>query len=238
MATDHTATGRKPVDRAPAFIRYAATRSPRQTTPARSALVKLARWHAPTIGRDHWKVPPLRNRADVRRWALEAGRGSMPGDVEGFTRAAEKIWLAFCCALESDGYGREAVAAARSMAELDRDERLADETRAVVLAWADAFQDRAVTTADLIEDTKCRQAIGLALADKQPQEGVTVRMAARVIARLATARIEAEGWRAEKGKADTHRKVMRYRLRRPGDDEADAPAPVVRRLRYGGRTSL
>ena len=56
----------------------------------------------------------------------------------------------------------------------------------------------------------------------RPPENVTVRMAARVIAKLAAAGSEAEGWRVETGRTDAHRKVMRYRLGR-----ADALAAVA-----------
>jgi len=200
-------------DRTAAFLRYVAER--RCVRGSRGAVVRLARWHAPMVGREHGeRVPPLRNRWDVRTWARKAGAAALPRAVDQFTREADRLWLQFCGALEADGCGREAVADARSLVELDADARRAADAALVVKAWveADALRDKAVTAAALCAVEECRQAIGAAMRPARAQDQVTASIASAALREIAGRGWGWDGWRVGNAVPDRHRKLARFRL--------------------------
>jgi hypothetical protein len=188
------------IDHSVAFVRYAAER--RAVAGPRGAVVKLCRWHAPLAGRESSRLPPLRNRCDVRRWA---GEGARAGD---FVAAANRLWLEFCATLDEDE-----VKAARSLEDLDAPTRLHEHRRAVVMAWADAFADRVVTAAELREVWPVREAIGAATRPGlDPDEAVTAAIVSRFIREVAAAGLVCKGWRIAGAGREGHSKSARFRL--------------------------
>lgn len=192
MTKDHSAP----------FVRWAAER--RAVAGSRGAVVKLCRWHAPLAGRESSQLPPLRNKCDVRCWASEAGRA---GD---FIAAACRLWHEFTDTLEEHEQ-----AAARSVVDLDADKRREDQQRAVVMAWADAFGDQAVTAAELREAWPVREAIGLATRPGlDPDEAVTPTMVSRYVREIAATGLVRGGWQVVGAGRDGHSKAARFRLAR------------------------
>jgi hypothetical protein len=195
-------------DHTAALVHFAAGR--RCVAGPRGAVVRLCRFQAPMAGRAHSSaLPPLRNRNDVRRWAWEAGSAAMPNAVDQFVRAVDQLWREFA------GTVSEARrAAALAMVDLDADQHRASERLAVVMAWANAFGDRAVTAAQLCGDRACREAIGLAMvaaADvgRNPEE-VTPSRASWFVSGLIG--LDLGAWRVQPGTPDRHSKVKRWRL--------------------------
>lgn len=186
-------------DRSAAFLRYVAER--RCVRGPRGDVVRLARWHAPMIGRQHAEaLPPLRNRADVRRWA-SAGRA---GD---FVSAADRLWREFCAALGSD-----AARAALSILDLDADQRRAAEAERVVMAWAATVGRRDVTAAQLCEMTPVREAIGSASQIGRDPDDVSPCVVSRYVREIAAAGRDINGFYVQDAEPDRHIKVHRWKL--------------------------
>lgn len=213
-------------DRSAAFVRYAAQRN--CVRGPRGAVVRLARWHAPMLGREHAaKLPPLRNRYDVRRWAREAGQAALPNAVDVFVHEAVRLWLEFAGTL-SDAERIEA----RATVELDADERRAAEIERAMTAWADAFGSQAVTAVELRRAWPVREAICSAIRPGcDPDEAISPTMVSRFVRDLAASgRPVADGWRIMDATPDRHEKVKRWALVRLSDEQGRGDVALERLL--------
>lgn len=183
---------------------------------SRGAVVRLARWFAPMLGREHAQaLPALRNLHDVRTWASAMKPGAE--SVE-FAAAMSRMWREFCSASwdasELDQAAREA---ALAVVDLDADERSTAARWAAVMAWADAYGDRAVTSDQLRRVRGVREAIGAAMRpDRDPDAVVSGPMVASFV-RLELVKAMEEGEfgdvRIEAGPPDLHNKLARWVLR-------------------------
>lgn len=196
-------------DHAAAFIRFAAEK--RCVRGPRGAFVKLCRWHAPMVGRQHAQaLPPLRNRFDARAWAREAGGFALPRGVGAFVSAAMRLWGEFVETLDEP---LRAVASA--LADLDAPARREATHRAVIMAWADAFGDRPVTAAELREGWGVHEAIcSAARPGCDPDETITPTIVSRFVRDVAAADVVCDGWRIVGAEPDRHQKIARWRLSR------------------------
>lgn len=196
-------------DRTAAFLRYVAER--RCVAGPRGAVVRLARWHAPMIGRQHAEaLPPLRNRADVRRWARPVAQALGTGHAGDFVSAADRLWREFCATL-----GDVAARAALTILDLDADERRAADVERVLMAWADAWGSEAVTAAQLCEAPAVREAIGSLAHCARDPDSVSPCVVSRCVREIGAAGLEpvgGGGLEVRSAEPDRHSKVMRWRL--------------------------
>ncbi len=193
-------------DRSAAFLRYVAER--RCVRGPRGDVVRLARWHAPMIGRQHAEaLPPLRNRADVRRWARPVAQALGTGHAGDFVSAADRLWREFCSTL-----GDVAARAALSILDLDADQRRATEAERVVMAWAATVGCRDVTAAQLREMTPVREAIGSASQIGRDPDDVSPCVVSRYVREIAAAGRDINGFCVQDAEPDRHSKVHRWKL--------------------------
>jgi hypothetical protein len=174
-----------------AFIRFAGLR--KRVRGPRGDVVRLAQWHVDG-GR---RLPPLRNRADVQRWALEV-KG------EEFVSAADRMWREFCRTLPE---AERAVALSR--ADLDAGARREALECEFVAAWAEVYGERDVTAALLCEVPAACEAIALMFGCAGCDD-VSPKMMARAVS-LIGEKVRS-GWQVRPGAPDRHSKTMRWRL--------------------------
>jgi hypothetical protein len=173
-----------------AFLRFAALR--KRVRGPRGDVVRLAQFYTDG-GRT---LPPLRNRADVQRWAAQ-------GHPESFVTAADRLWREFCQTIPE---AERAVALSR--ADLDAGARREALEAALVAAWADLYGERDVTAAALCRSERACEAIremfGLDAWHVPPQT------MARAVSLIAGQ--ERGGWQVQRGAPDRHSHLMRWRL--------------------------